>query len=117
MNARIPKWLWAIAILWHLGVAVPFWQYSRPAPYFDVHGDVYRGWPLVFGLDQGDVIGDEWLFMTTYFRPGAFALDTGLAVLCGLPVSLTVLLLARRHSRNAATTAVELSPTGKAGQT
>ena len=81
------RWVWAAILLWHLAVCIPFWRYSQEAPLFRAHGDVYRGWPWVYGLDQGDVIGDEWLFFITYFRPMEFMGDTAVAIACGLPVS------------------------------
>jgi len=99
MKQRTPKLLWCFIIAWHIAVAIPFWRYSRPAPFFDVHGDVYRGWPWVYGLDQGDVRGDEWLFWVTYFQPREFAADTAVAVGCGLPVSLAAWLIWKWRNR------------------
>ena len=91
-----PVWAWAVAAAVQVAVALPFWLYSTHAPFHDVHGDLYRGWPFVYGLDQGDVIGDDWGPFITYFRPIPFALDTAVAVACGLPATVLVLWIGRR---------------------
>jgi hypothetical protein len=103
MKARFPVWLWVLLGVWHLAIAIPFWRYSQPAPFFPVHGDLYRGWPYIYGLDQGDVVGDEWLFWVTYFAPVEFLLDTALAILCGLPLSIGAMSAWWWYSKNAAT--------------
>ncbi len=91
-----PWWAWAVAPALQIAVALPFWLYSSPAPYHDSFGDVFRGWPLIYGLDQGDVGGDEWGPFTTYFHPGRFALDTLAAAMCGLPATVAVFWGGRR---------------------
>jgi hypothetical protein len=96
-----PGWAWAVAATVQLAVALPFWLYATPAPFHDVHRDVYRGWPFIYGLDQGDVMGDEWGPLITYFQPIPFALDTTAAVACGLPVTGLVLWIGRRVRRRA----------------
>ena len=68
---RFNKW---IGFLVSIILVIPVWSYSRPAPYYDVWGDVYRGWPFPYGLDQGDVIG-EFLFTLAYFNPIAWVID------------------------------------------
>jgi hypothetical protein len=90
-----PWWAWATAGLVQVAIALPFWLHSSPAPFHDAHGDVYRGWPLVYGLDQGDVIGDDWGPFTAYFDLARFALDTAAAVACGLPAIVLVLWVGR----------------------
>ncbi len=87
-----PVWAWGLAAVIQVAFVLPFWLHSSSeAPYHDVHGDLSRGWPLVYGLDQGDVEGDEWGPFTTYFGPGQFAVDTAAAVACGLPATALVL--------------------------
>lgn len=86
---------WAIAAVLQLIVTLPFWLYSAPAPYYPIHGDLYRGWPMTYGLDQGDVLGDDWGPFITYFHPLEFAIDTGAAIACGLPAVALVLWLGR----------------------
>jgi hypothetical protein len=78
---------------------LPFWLHTTPAPYHAYHGDVYRGWPAIYGLDQGDVGGDEWGPFVTYLHPGRLALDTLLGVACGLPPAVLVVWGARRFRR------------------
>jgi hypothetical protein len=57
-------------------IALPFWLHSSTASYHDALEDLYRGWPFIFGLDQGDVGGDDWGPFTTYFHSICFAFDT-----------------------------------------
>src|SRR5262249_36319814 len=95
----VPVWAWALAGVVQIAVALPFWLYSVPAPFHDVHGDLYRGWPLIYGLDQGDVGGDEWGPVITYFEAARFALDTAAAVACGLPATGLVFWMGRRVRR------------------
>lgn len=96
-----PGWAWLLAAVVQLAITLPFWLYSSPAPYHDVYGDVYRGWPLIYGLDQGDVRGDEWGPFTAYFYLSRFALDTLAALVAGLPVTVSILWFGRRSSRSA----------------
>ncbi len=91
----VPRRVWALAGLVQILITLPFWLYWYPAPFHDIHGDVYRGWPFIYGLDQGDVGGDECGPFITYFRPIAFALDTVVSVVCGLPVTGFVIWLGR----------------------
>jgi hypothetical protein len=87
-----PVWAWALAGVVQVSFVLAFWLVSSSAaPSHDAFGDVYRGWPLVYGLDQGDVGGDEWGPFTTYFEPVQFAHDTAAAVACGLPAIVLVL--------------------------
>ncbi|HZZ81185.1 MAG TPA: hypothetical protein VFE62_21965 [Gemmataceae bacterium] len=92
----IPVWAWVAVLAVQLVVALPFWMYTSPAPFHDVHGDLYRGWPYRYGLDQGDVGGDEWGPFTTRFQPISFAIDTAAAVGCALPATGLVLWIGRR---------------------
>lgn len=94
-----PAWAWAVAAALQVPVALPLWLYSSPAPFHAVHGDLYRGWPFIYGLDQGDVIGDEWGPSITCFKPIPFALDTVAAVACALPATGLVLWIGRRVRR------------------
>jgi hypothetical protein len=51
------------------------------------------------GWISGDVRGDEWGPFITCFHAGRFALDSGLAVVCGLSATGVVLWVARRARR------------------
>ncbi len=99
MKAFAPARAWAVAAAVQFIITWPFWLHPSPTPYTEFHGDLYRGWPLIYGLDQGDVLGDEWGPLTTYFHPIAFALDTAAAVACGLPATGLVLWVGRRDRR------------------
>ena len=55
-----PAWAWMVAAVVQVVMCLPFWLFTSPSPYSDYWGDVYRGRPYVYGLDQGDVGGDEW---------------------------------------------------------
>ena len=96
VSGFVPWWTWVLSAVAVLAATLPFWLHSSPAPYHDFHGDVSRGWPAVYGLDQGDVGGDEWGPFVTDFRPGEFALDTALGVICNLPAVATAFWLGRR---------------------
>ena len=85
-----PWWAWIIAMGVIVAAVLPFWLFATPAPYYDYHGDLYRGWPEVYGLDQGDVGGDEWGPFVTYLRPSRLAWDTLLGVVSGLPLAVLV---------------------------
>jgi hypothetical protein len=95
LRAFAPAWAWFAAVVVQLAIAMPFWLYATPAPYHDVHGDVGRGWPFIYGLDQGDVHGDELGPFTTYFKPDRFILDSAAAFACGLPATFLVVWLGR----------------------
>ena len=94
-----PVWAWLVAALVQLAITLPFWLYPSRAPFHDAHGDVYRGWPFIYGLDQGDVGGDEWGPFTTYFHPSRFAVDTLAALVAGLPVIAVILWSGRACRR------------------
>jgi hypothetical protein len=97
-----PMWAWALAGVVQVAFVLAFWlAWSSAAPYHEAFGDILRGWPLVYGLDQGDVEGDEWGPFTTYFGLAEFALDTAAAVACGLPAIALVLWAGWRVRRNA----------------
>lgn len=84
---RISKRRMLICVLLiHLFVAIPFLCWSRPAPYYQLYGDVYRGWPFPFGLDQGDVGGIP-ILRLAYFSWINFLADIVASIFCGLPLS------------------------------
>jgi hypothetical protein len=87
-----------VATMCFLAFAVPCLSYSRIAPYHSTFGDVYRGWPLVYGLDQGDVYG-EFLFLLAHFNLAAFLIDIIVALSCGM-LLLGVIFVARRFITN-----------------
>lgn len=95
----VPAWAWMSSAVAVLVITVPFWLHWSPAPYHDIHGDVYRGWPLPYGLDQGDVRGDDWGPFVTDFRPGRFALDTAVGVVGSVPATVLLLWAGRRSRR------------------
>lgn len=95
----VPWWAWLLAAVAQVAVVLPFWLHSVPAPFHDVHGDVYRGWPAIYGLDQGDVVGDEWGPFVTYLHPGRLVQDTAIGVGCGLPLVAVILWAGRRVRR------------------
>jgi hypothetical protein len=99
LKAISPRWAWALAAAVQLAITLPFWLYSSPAPYYEVYGDVYRGWPLIYGLDQGDVGGDEWGPFTAYFYLSRFLLDSVAALACGIPAVGLIVLIGRRMRR------------------
>lgn len=72
-----------VATTCFLAFAIPCLSYSRVAPYHSSFGDVHRGWPLVYGLDQGDVYG-EFLFLLAHFNLASFLIDIAVALSCGL---------------------------------
>ena len=101
VSGFVPWWAWLVAAAVQVTAVLPCLLHTSPAPYHDFHGDVYRGWPAVYGLDQGDVGGDEWGPFVTYLHPGRLALDTLLGVACGLPPAVLVVWGARRLRRRA----------------
>ncbi|MEX1229747.1 MAG: hypothetical protein WEB58_05885 [Planctomycetaceae bacterium] len=98
---RGPKEAWGAAALLQIIVLIPFWWHSSPGFLHDIHGDLHRGWPLVYGLDQGDVVGDGWGPFTIYFQPIKFAADTLLGMLCALPGIVLILWRGRRLQQKA----------------
>ena len=86
MNLRYYPTLWIISSPFILA----FWYSPSRAPLFQSWGDVVRGWPLGYGLDQGDVRGDEYAFMVTYFDPISFCVDALIAI--GIGFIYTLLL-------------------------
>lgn len=95
----VPPRTWAAVAAVQFAVALPFWLYWSPAPLHPLFGDVYRGWPLIYGLDQGDFGGDELGPFTAHFRPDRFALDTAVAVGCALPLTVPLFWRARVRRR------------------
>ena len=96
-----PWWAWLVAVAVQGATVLPFWLHATPAPDHEFHGDVHRGWPAIYGLDQGDVGGDEWGPFVTYLHPGRLALDTALGVACGVPPAVLVVWGSRRLRRRA----------------
>jgi hypothetical protein len=86
VGIRLGLWV----LLFHAVVAIPFLFWTRLAPLHDVWGDVYRGFPFPFGLDEGDVIGIPILKLAYFSLPGFF-FDIAISVLCSLPVSLALI--------------------------
>jgi hypothetical protein len=100
VSGFVPWWTWLVAVAVVMAAVLPFWLHTSPAPYHHYHGDVYRGWPEVYGLDQGDVGGDEWGPFVTYLDPRQLAWDTFLGVMCGLPPAVAVVWGVRRLRRH-----------------
>jgi hypothetical protein len=100
--AWLPAWAWAVAGTVQVACILPFWLLSSLAQYHALHGDVYRGWPLIYGLDQGDVGGDDFGPFITYLHPARFALDTAAGVGCALPPTVLIFVVGRRSRRRLA---------------
>ena len=98
MNQRTrPLWVWlclwlATFVVFSIGFALGFWWIPSRAPFYEPWGDVYRGWPYPYGLDQGDVGGDSYAHWITYFHRAEFVRDGYAAV--GAAALLSTLFIA-----------------------
>ena len=86
MKRNFSATFWVISLI----IAAVLCYIPTPAPLDSRWGDVYRGWPWIYGLDQGDVKGDEYAFMTTYFHPIPFALNVMFAMSIALAISISL---------------------------
>ncbi len=84
MNRTFFLLMWPISVF----TCLALWWVPGRGPMFDTRGDLYRGWPLPYGVDQGAVSGDGYAFFVTRFQPVPFVID-GLAA-----ILITILVFA-----------------------